>query len=118
MFIKNAKAVQEAQEKVTKVEMDKIAKNLEELGFDTHLSSEEALHRYREGFFIRAFVGYSGWAEGQLEHELKQQSWITRKAVPIAASLDADEHLWKELLSSMGPYYKMLASFPERPELN
>ena len=29
----------------------------EELGFDTHFSSEEALHRYREGFFIRAFVG-------------------------------------------------------------
>ena len=49
---------------------------------------------------------------------MRKQSWITRKAVPIAASLDADEHLWKELLSSMGPYYKMLASFPERPELN
>ncbi len=90
----------------------------EELGYDTHLSSEEALHRLREGFFIRAFVGYSGWAEGQLEHELKQRSWITRKPVPIAASLDADEDLWKDLLSSMGPYYKMLASFPDRPELN
>ncbi len=34
-FIENAKAVQEAQAKVPKVEMDKIAQNLEELGFDT-----------------------------------------------------------------------------------
>ncbi|NRB44611.1 MAG: YqgE/AlgH family protein [Verrucomicrobiales bacterium] len=90
----------------------------EELGFDTHLSSEEALHRLREGFFIRAFVGYSGWSEGQLEYELQQRAWITRKPVPIAASLDADEGLWRDLLSTMGPYYKMLASFPEHPELN
>ena len=76
------------------------------------------MHRLREGFFIRAFVGYSGWSEGQLEYELQQRSWITRKPVPIAASLDADEGLWRDLLSTMGPYYKMLASFPEHPELN
>ena len=35
LFIENAKAVQEAQTKVPKVEMDKVAQNLEELGFDT-----------------------------------------------------------------------------------
>ncbi len=90
----------------------------EELLFDTHLSSDEALHRLREGFQVRAFVGYSGWAEGQLESELQQRSWITRKPVPGVASSDSDEQLWEELLSSMGPYYRLLASTPERPELN
>jgi putative transcriptional regulator len=90
----------------------------ETLEFETHLASDEALHRLREGFHVRAFVGYSGWSEGQLESELQQRSWITRKPVPVVANVEADEGLWSELLSSMGPYYKMLASTPERPELN
>ena len=34
-FIENAKAVQKAQAKVPKIEMDKVAQNLEDLGFDT-----------------------------------------------------------------------------------
>lgn len=90
----------------------------EELQFETHLSSDEALHRLREGFHVRAFVGYSGWSEGQLESELKQRSWIVRKPVPGVASEDADEALWSELLVSMGPYYQLLASQPPRPDLN
>ena len=35
IFVENAKAVQEAQAKVSQTEMDKIAKELEEIGFDT-----------------------------------------------------------------------------------
>jgi len=90
----------------------------EQLDFDTHLASDEALHRLREGFQVRAFVGYSGWSEGQLESELKRRSWITRKPVPGVVSAGAEEGMWGELLSSMGPYYRMLAAAPERPELN
>jgi putative transcriptional regulator len=90
----------------------------EQLGFDTHLSSDEALHRLREGFHVRAFVGYSGWSEGQLESELQQRAWITRKPVPGVASIDVNECLWGELLSSMGPYYRLLAGMPEHPEWN
>ena len=90
----------------------------EAIDFDTHLSSEEALHRLREGFHVRAFVGYSGWSEGQLESELQQRAWITRKPVPSVVSIDADEKLWGELLSGMGPYYRLLASTPDKPELN
>mgnify|MGYP001822438093 CR=1 FL=1 len=89
-----------------------------ELDYDTHLSSEEALHRLREGFHVRAFVGYSGWAEGQLESELQQRSWITHKPIPRIASERTDEAMWGELLSEMGPYYRLLAQTPERPELN
>ena len=90
----------------------------EQLGFDTHLSSDEALHRLREGFHVRAFVGYSGWSEGQLESELQQRAWSTRKPVPGVPSIDVNECLWGELLSSMGPYYRLLAGMPEHPEWN
>ena len=90
----------------------------ENVDFDTHLSSEEALHRLHEGFHVRAFVGYSGWSEGQLESELQQRAWITRKPVPSVVSSDIDETLWGHLLSDMGPYYRLLASTPERPDLN
>ena len=89
-----------------------------ELDYGTHLSSEEALHRLREGFEVRAFVGYSGWSEGQLESELQQRSWITHKPVPGVASPDVDDSLWKELLASMGPYYRLLADAPDKPDLN
>lgn len=89
-----------------------------ELDYGTHLSSEEALHRLREGFEVRAFVGYSGWSEGQLEKELQERSWITHKPVPDVTLREVSETLWGELLSEMGPYYQLLAGCPERPELN
>ena len=41
IFVENAKAVQEAQAKVSQTEMDKIAKELEEIGFDTDPFFEE-----------------------------------------------------------------------------
>jgi len=90
----------------------------EQVDFDTHLSSEEALHRLHEGFHVRAFVGYSGWSEGQLESELQQRAWITRKAVASVVAGEAGDRLWGDLLSDMGPYYRLLASTPEKPELN
>jgi putative transcriptional regulator len=89
-----------------------------ELAFATHLSTEEAKRRRAEGQTIRAFIGYSGWGEGQLEAELRKKAWITRK--PEAAILRGSkgEDLWNRLLSSMGPYYRMLANSPEDPSLN
>ena len=90
----------------------------ESLDFTTHLSSEEALHRVQEGFSVRAFVGYSGWEEGQLESELKQRAWITKKPEPLVMNPDECDEMWENLLKSMGPWYRLLADTPPDPSLN
>ncbi|MEM0896465.1 MAG: YqgE/AlgH family protein [Verrucomicrobiota bacterium] len=89
-----------------------------ELDFSTHLSSDQAAHRLEEGFQVRAFVGYSGWSEGQLEDELKRQAWITKKPVEQLLGGPDGKELWVEMLKDMGPYYRLLSDTPEDPSLN
>ncbi len=67
---------------------------------------------------IRLFVGYSGWGEGQLENEIKQDSWITNT---IDANLIFDtpsKNFWREVLKRMGGNYKVLSNYPTDPRLN
>jgi len=89
------------------------------LDFDVRLSAETAAHRMHEGFSIRAFAGYSGWSEGQLESEIQGRSWIIKKPDErIAEVANCREELWGEELRKMGPFYKMLADSPDDPSLN
>ena len=84
----------------------------------THLTREDALARLHRGESVRAFVGYSGWAAGQLENELQHRSWITCRPVPAVADPDSVPLLWRDLLRGMGPYYQLLSGMPEDPGLN
>jgi len=68
---------------------------------------------------IKFFVGYSGWAAGQLKDELKVNSWIISRDVNIEQVFHTDvESLWKEVLNTMGGKYKIVANFPVDPRLN
>lgn len=88
------------------------------LEYHTHLKIGEAARRLRAGETVRAFAGYSGWAAGQLENELRHQSWITLK--PRGNPLEAGDAktMWTNLLEQMGPAYRLIARFPEDPSLN
>jgi putative transcriptional regulator len=67
---------------------------------------------------IRAFVGYAGWAGGQLEAELQQSAWIVHPATESILS-DASNHgTWLELMKNLGPAYHLLAIAPDDPSLN
>ncbi|HZW70577.1 MAG TPA: YqgE/AlgH family protein [Hanamia sp.] len=67
---------------------------------------------------IRFFLGYSGWTEGQLDMELKEDSWITAMATrKIIFETNASD-AWKESLNVLGGDYKMMANFPIDPQLN
>lgn len=68
---------------------------------------------------FKFFVGYSGWAEGQLSNELKENSWIISRNVEIEHIFDTKpERLWKLALENMGGKYKMISNYPEDPRLN
>lgn len=88
------------------------------LSFTTHLSVDDARSLRQGGGEVRAFVGYSGWAEGQLENELRQRAWITRKPAREVVTMTRPEMLWEDLLRSMGPRYGLLAKMPDDPSLN
>jgi putative transcriptional regulator len=66
---------------------------------------------------IRFFIGYSGWTEGQLEEEMKSNSWIVTAAKQKHILLPHDQ-LWGTVLKSMGKKYAEIANYPEDPSLN
>ncbi len=86
--------------------------------FRTHLGVEDAGRHLADGESVRAFIGYSGWAEGQLEDELKQHAWITRRPAAEVVKMENPDTLWNALLEAMGPWFGLLARMPEDPSLN
>jgi putative transcriptional regulator len=86
--------------------------------FTSHLSSEDASDRLTDGAVVRAYVGYSGWGEGQLESELQQRAWITAQTKKNVLRKGKIDRLWGDILRSMGPYYKLVALTPDDPTLN
>lgn len=67
---------------------------------------------------FRFFIGYSGWGEGQLEEEMKINSWIVADSKIENIFCDEPDKLWREILKGMGKKFAILASFPENPSVN
>ena len=56
-------------------------------------------------------IGYAGWEAGQLENEIKQNSWMT---LPVESSFIFDEHVtnkWNEAYTMMGVDPTSLSQF-------
>lgn len=50
----------------------------------------------------RVFLGYAGWAPGQLEREIAEGSWLV---VPVSAELlfsESHERIWEQAVRSLG----------------
>jgi putative transcriptional regulator len=71
-----------------------------------------------QGNRIRFFIGYSGWSEGQLDHEMKEDSWLTVEATRKLVFETKPEDIWKESLHHLGGEYTMLVNYPTDPQLN
>jgi len=74
-------------------------------------------HRINENH-IRFFLGYSGWSAGQLERELKENSWVIAKVNSAIVLNNKSDDIWKKVLRSFKNKYRMWADFPDSPEMN
>jgi len=67
---------------------------------------------------VRVYSGYAGWAEGQLEAEMRQRSWIVSKAdAGLVFDIEPDQ-VWERALASLGPRFAYLATMPSDPRVN
>ncbi len=91
----------------------------EKLECKHHVSLDEALEVHDdERGVIRPFVGYAGWGKGQLEAELSQNAWLLKQPERDLLDLTSVEHLWRDLLGSFGPKFRLVADAPEDPSMN
>lgn len=67
---------------------------------------------------IHFFLGYSGWDSGQLEKELKSDSWLVTDVEEAAVMREFDEISWTEFVKKAGNRYAIWENFPENPTLN
>jgi len=90
-------------------------------GFRLHFGLEPAkagLLLAEPGTMVRAFLGYSGWSGGQLEKELKHNTWVVAD-IPVDLLENAqDNSLWSSILAREGDEWRLLAGEPEDPGLN
>jgi len=67
---------------------------------------------------IRFYIGYSGWATGQLDIEMAEKTWLTVQATRRLIFHEQAEEIWKDSLRHMGGDYEMMVNFPIDPQLN
>ena len=68
---------------------------------------------------VKFFIGYSGWAAGQLDNELEEDTWIVCTSADYSGIFgDAADEMWRILLKNMGGEYQQLANYPIDPRLN
>ncbi|MBX3722190.1 MAG: YqgE/AlgH family protein [Turneriella sp.] len=57
----------------------------------------------------RRYAGYAGWATGQLEYELRTNSWVVIDARADLIFHDTDTDLWRRCLIEKGGLYRHFA---------
>jgi putative transcriptional regulator len=67
---------------------------------------------------FRAYLGYSGWGPGQLEHEMKTGSWIVLPADPKLLFEKDPSRIWGDILLTLGDAYRPYADMPFDPSCN
>ena len=67
---------------------------------------------------IRFFLGYSGWDAGQLERELKEDSWLVNNIDERTVMKEPNPGSWFDSAKKVGRRYSVWENFPENPALN
>ena len=65
-----------------------------------------------------AFMGYAGWAPGQLEYEMKTGSWLTLPSDSSCIFGRNPAGLWGDILRLLGGQYALYSDMPLDPQMN
>lgn len=69
---------------------------------------------------FKFFIGYSGWAPGQLDGELEGDAWIvsTIGAREALSQVVNSQELWKQTMGRLGGEFSILSNSPLDPSWN
>ena len=67
---------------------------------------------------IRAYGGYAGWGEGQLEREIAEEAWIDASPRRDDVFGGDPDGLWSRVLERKGGRWRLIARMPENPSVN
>ena len=67
---------------------------------------------------VRFFLGYSGWESGQLEQEIKEDSWLVTDVDEEIVMRELNQASWVDFVKKAGTRYSVWENFPENPSLN
>jgi putative transcriptional regulator len=81
--------------------LDHSLENLVELG-DSFSSTQR----------IKVFAGYAGWSPGQLDDEMKRDTWLTHPASLDLVFHEKPDELWAQILKLKGWKYRLIAEQP------
>jgi putative transcriptional regulator len=63
---------------------------------------------------LRVFAGYAGWGPGQLDEELRRDSWLVQPATLELVFHPKPADLWRQVLLGKGDWQsRLLAGSPE-----
>ncbi|HAN83680.1 MAG TPA: hypothetical protein DCQ59_10685, partial [Verrucomicrobiales bacterium] len=83
-------------------------------GFATRIAMDEAKTYLGEpDTLVKAFAGYSGWSEGQLEEEIAQDAWTITEPKTNLLNFPHDLTLWKSIMRGLSPYHRILSGAPD-----
>lgn len=85
-------------------------------GLDAEKATE--LKRDRDAIELRAFLGYSGWTQGQLEGELRQNAWVVSPVDGAVIGAEDGEKMWRLVIGRVNPELRLLAEAPDDPQRN
>lgn len=80
---------------------------------DTALKLKNALPQIE----LRAYLGYSGWDNGQLEVEIKRHTWLLSSVKNLTHDL-TDSQIWRNVISHTNPELLFLVDIPKDPTKN
>ena len=67
---------------------------------------------------IHFFLGYSGWDAGQLEGEIKEDSWLVTDVDENAIMRESQDVSWTDFVVKAGNRYSIWQNYPENPSFN